>query len=321
MKTISLLYLFLTLPVFLYAQRYELDCEFAKPDELYKWDPKSRKDSLNCVVKDNGIPCATIIIKIVGNNIESPKFGGTIMPKPKAIESQKYCIYMLDDGKHDQYLKIDYPKCAIKEIKAGNDHPIPRFQGGKRYEISIRVKRKGPEEYDPAFKMYLGGGINPLLQWAPTVNVGFDWQRFNMWLSASHSIVSSNKLFVYDAANEQLGTHKFSYLRLGLNAGWEWEPWEQAAPLFSIMPQVGFALDCVYSNKKELDGNGFNAYNFVVGARFALKTNNRRFCFFATPELNLNLGYNPKKNYEEITGNINSLKKSFDIQLGVLYYF
>lgn len=180
-------------------------------------------------------------------------------------------------------------------------------------------KAKGPKSYDPSFKVYVGAGLNPMLQMSPTVDFGFDYKHLNVWLSASHSLNLSKELYVYNNANEQLGSHKYSYLRLGLNVGYELEPWEKI--LFSVMPQAEIAWDQVYSSEKDISGNGFNAYKFVAGARLAFKTNNRHWCFFATPEFNFNLGSKPNNNYDNITRSISGLKKSFDVQVGVLYYF
>ncbi len=193
----------------------------------------------------------------------------------------------------------------------------------KKYGVESMTieKKKEPTEYNSNFNIYAGLGLNTTLQIAPTINIGFDYHHWNVCLSASHSIKTSKDAFVYNTANELLGKHQFHYMRLGLNVGWEWEPWEHKVPLFSIMPQLGIAWDYVYSSEKEISGNGFNAYKFLAGARIALKTNNRHWCFFATPELNLNLGCNPSKNYDNITGSVKDLKKNFDVQLGVLYYF
>lgn len=194
----------------------------------------------------------------------------------------------------------------------------------KKYGVESMIieKKRNRVDYNPEYKLFSGIGINPILQFSPTINIGFDCNRWNVWLSASHSVSSSDAAFVYDSASKLLGKHQYHYLRLGINAGWEWETWERdiSIPLFSFMPQVGIAFDHVYSSEKDISGNGFNAYAFLVGARIALKTNNRHWCFFATPELNLNLGSNPNKNYENITESIKGLKKSFDIQVGVLYY-
>lgn len=193
----------------------------------------------------------------------------------------------------------------------------------KKYGVeSMSIeKKKEPSDYIPQFKVYTGIGFNPLLQLSPTLNFGFDCYRWNVWLSASHSLTTSKKAYVYNSANELLGQHNYHIMRLGLNVGYEFEPWQRKMPLLGIMPQVGIAVDHVYSSEKGINGNGFNAYTFLAGARISLKTNNRHWCFFATPELNLNLGSNPSKNYEYITESISDIKKSFDVQVGVLYYF
>ncbi len=180
---------------------------------------------------------------------------------------------------------------------------------------------KEPKQYDPSFKIYVGAGFNPMLQFAPTVNIGFDCHRVNVWLSASHSLTTSKEAYVYNSANELLGKQNYHYLRLGLNVGYEFELWERKIPLFGIMPQGGIAWDHVYSSGKDISGNGFNAYTLVAGARLAFKTNNRHWCFFATPEFNLKLGSKPSNNYDNITQSISGLKKNFDVQVGVLYYF
>lgn len=193
----------------------------------------------------------------------------------------------------------------------------------KKYGVESMTieKKKEPSDYIPKFKVYTGIGFNPILQWAPAVNIGFDCHRWNVWLSASHSLTTSKEAYVYNSANELLGKHNYHYLRLALNVGYEFEPWKRNMPLFGIMPQVGIALDHVYSSEKEISGNGFNAYKFLAGVRIALKTNNRHWCFFATPELSLNLDSNPSKNYENISESVSDIKKSFDVQVGVLYYF
>lgn len=192
----------------------------------------------------------------------------------------------------------------------------------KKYGVESMIieKKKTPADYNSRFKMYLGFGLNPMLQLAPTVNVGFDCHRVNVWLSASHSLTTSEDAYVYNSAKELLGQHNYHIMRLGLNVGYEIEPWKRKMPLFGIMPQVGIAWDYIYSSEKNISGNGFNSYTFLAGARIALKTNNRHWCFFVNPEFNLNLGSNPSKNYENITLSIKSLKKSFDVQIGVLYY-
>lgn len=226
-----------------------------------------------------------------------------------------------DDAKEITLLHDDFTPLQI----VFSNYGIDRVEGKKVYVINIDVhsekEKKIPVDYNPQFKVYSGIGLNPMLQIAPTFNVGFDCHRVNVWLSASHSLATSEEAYVYNSANELLGQHNYRIMRLGLNVGYEFEPWQRKMPLLGIMPQVGIALDHVYSSEKEISGNGFNAYKFLAGARIALKTNNRHWCFFATPELNLNLGSNPSKNYENITESISSLKKSFDVQVGVLYYF
>lgn len=228
-----------------------------------------------------------------------------------------------DDAKEITLLHDDFTPLRIVFSKYG----IDKVEGKKVYVINIDVHNekegKGPNDYDSNFKVYAGLGINPVFNQIPlSVNVGFDYSHWNVWLSVAHSLASSDeKLYVYNIKNEMQGSHKYSYLRLGLNFGYEWEPWEKVAPLFSIMPQAGIAWDQVYSDQKDINANGFSSYNLVVGARLSLKTNNRRFCFFATPEYNLNLGSKPKSNYEEITNSISSLNPSFGLQFGVLYYF
>lgn len=286
---------------------------------------KTAGDSLNYVIYDtNKRPYATIVVRISdGETPDKLEFSGTINLKNwRKISNSKYRVFMQDDGLHDQILYIDCPRYEQKKIVSNDNF---RFVGGKKYTLSVWTKTdvKGPIDYNPEFKMYSGLGLNPVLQLAPIVNVGFDYYHWNVWLSASYSLAHSEELYVYNTKNELLGSHKYSYLRLGLNVGYEWEPWEKISPLFSVMPQAEIAWDQVYSSQKDVSANGFTAYNVVVGARLAFKTNNRRFCFFATPGYTLNIGSNPKSNFEQITNidDLKSLKPSFDLQVGVLYYF
>ena len=192
----------------------------------------------------------------------------------------------------------------------------------KKYGVEeLLVSGKTPIPYDPSLKFYVGGGINPMLQMAPTVCAGIDWHRLNVWISYAHGFGSSEKLYVYNAQNDLLGTQKYYYKRLALNVGREWELREHIAPMVGIMPHVGITWDNVTSYQKGISGNGFWANNLVAGVRVSLKTRNRRADFFISPEYNMNIVKSSGNNYEEITGRIKSLKRNFDILIGCVVYW
>ena len=281
------------------------------------------QDLSNDKVDLNGEPLAKIIINIP--QLEGAKIKAESGVMESGGDHGSYYAYVTA-GKRDDTKRIEIQHSDIHPLEiVFSDYGIDKVVGKRVYIITVEVhvnpQIRFPIDYNPKFKMHLGIGLNPMLQLAPAVNIGFDCHRWNVWLSASHSLTTSKEAYVYNSANELLGKHNYHYLRFGLNVGYEFEPWKRKMPLFGIMPQVGIALDHVYSSEKEISGNGFNAYKFLAGVRIALKTNNRHWCFFATPELNLNLGSNPNKNYENITGSISNLKKNFDVQVGVLYYF
>lgn len=305
-----------------FAQHREIGWKISDVSiKLKEGEPKTLSDSMSYIIKDtSGEPCATVIVVIQDDKLGILKFGGTLGGRWKKITPNKYCLYVMDDGEHEQRIIIQ--SSTAREIISSDS--IPRFISGRQYYLEVWEKSSdnlGPDLYNPKFKVYVGAGFNPMLQLAPTVNIGFDFHCVNVWFSASHSLTTSEEAYVYNSANELLGKHNYHYLRLGINVGYEFEPWKQKMPLFGFMPQVGIAWDHVYSTEKGISGNGFNAYTFVAGARLALKTNNRHWCFFATPEFNLNLGSKPSNNYDNITQSVSGLKKSFDVQVGVLYYF
>ena len=324
MKYIYIVFLILLSCSSLSAQQ-SLEFKIDNSVTLRQPNAKTAGDSLNYVIYDtNKRPYATIVVRI--SDKETPdklEFSGTINLKNwRKISNSKYRVFMQDDGLHKQILYIDCPRYEQKKIESNDTF---RFVGGKKYTLSVWTKAnevvRGPVDYNPKFKIYLGAGFNPMLQLAPIANIGFDCHRVNVWLSASLlNLTTSDDAYVYNSANELLGKHNYHYLRLGLNVGYEFKLWKRGFPLCGIMPQLGIAWDKV-SSGKSISGNGFNAYKFVAGARLALKTNDRHWCFFATPELNFNLGSKPSNNFDNITQSISDLKKSFDVQVGVLYYF
>lgn len=184
--------------------------------------------------------------------------------------------------------------------------------------IDIKDKRK-PKPYLPNLNVYCGLGINPLLQLSPSINLGIDYKHWNFWSTISHSL-SQSEGYIYNSDNNLLGINEYNILKISVHAGWEWEPWADNIPLFGITPNIGIAWDHVYSNK-EINGNGYDGLNFMIGSRIALKTNNRHYSFFVSPAINFNLYSNPKNNYEIITEEIKELKSTFELQIGAIYYF
>jgi len=279
-------------------------------------------DLSNDRVDNNGEPLAKIVVNI-------PLEGAIIKSESGIMETGgdhgSYFAYVTA-GKRDDTKRIEIRHSDIHPLEiVFSDYGYSKIEGKKVYVITVNVYdtkiKSAPASYNPDLKWFMGLGINTSFQFAPTANLGFDCQHWNLWASFSHSLSSSEELIVYNKDNIEQCKHNYHYMRLSLNAGWEWEPWEDKTPLLGIMPCIGLAWDRIYSKTKDEIGDGFNAYYILVGTRISLKTNNRRFCFFASPSLNLNIGSNPRKNFDIITNEIVDLKSNFDFQIGAIYYF
>lgn len=268
---------------------------------------------------DNRQPLAKIVLYIPLPNV---KFSDDARIKKTGGHTSEYFAFVTAGYRCEtQSIQITHPNAHPLEIifeKFLKD----KISGQNVYEIWVEVDTiSGPKQYNPELKWYTGLGINTSFQFAPTANFGFDCRHWNLWASFSHSLSSSKELVVYNKDNIEQCRHNYHYMRVSLNSGWEWEPWDNKTPLFGIMPCIGLAWDRIYSKTKDEIGDGFNAYYILAGTRISLKTNNRRFCFFASPSLNLNIGSNPRKNFDIITNEIVDLKSNFDIQIGAIYYF
>lgn len=294
--------------------------------EVIRMELDSMNLSINNDVDENGEPLAKIVLYIP---IDSVKIQPETRIKRTGGDHGEYFAFVTagyrDDAKR---IEIQHGKIHPLEIKF-EDWGFPKIEGQKVYRIWVKVdsittyglNQYSPESYDPDLKWFMGLGINTSFQFAPIANFGFDCRHWNLWASFSHSLSTSKELIVYNKDNIEQCRHNYHYMRLSLNAGWEWEPWENKTPLLGIMPCIGLAWDRIYSKTKDEIGDGFNAYYILVGTRISLKTNNRRFCFFASPSLNLNIGSNPRKNFDIITNEIVDLKSNFDLQIGAIYYF
>lgn len=305
-----------------YAQRQDIGMEIQKTSaNLYKGEPKTSEDSLSYEIMDaEGDPCATVIVLVKDDKLGDLKFGGTLGSKWKRISPKQYCLYVMDDGETEQLIIIQ-STTARKEISSDS---IPRFKGGRQYYIEVWEKIEGPtppKPYKPS--PFVGVGFSPVPSLSPSISVGYDFDHINVWLYVSYSLKKWDELFVYDSSNKGLGSHQYKNMRIGINGGYDFELRKDAAPIAGVMPYIGVSWDRFWSPQNDLSLDGFNSYSLNVGLRGALKTNNRRLCFYLSPEIDWNFMNNPQDNYKAIKEQVPSIKREFEIniQIGVLLYF
>lgn len=322
MKKIIIILLYACLSLALYAQRHDIGWTISPSSiELLKGTPTSSRDSLSHIVRDtSGDPCATIIVIIQDDKLGALKFGGTLGGKWKKISPRQYCLYIMDDGETEQRLIIQ-SALVRKEISSDS---IPRFKGGRQYHVELWEILEGPkppQKYNPS--AFIGVGFSPIPSLSPSFSIGYDFNHINVWLYGSYSFKNWDELFVYDSSNKKIGSHKYKNLRIGVNGGYEFELRKDATPIAGIMPYLGASWDRFGSTNSDVPLDGFSSYSLNIGLRGALKTNNRQWCFYISPEIDWNFMNNPKDNYNTITEYIPSIKKQIEIniQFGVLFYF
>lgn len=168
----------------------------------------------------------------------------------------------------------------------------------------------------------------------PSLYVGYKWNNgLNLEGGFGLSLSKSDELYVYNSTGDKVEKHEYckyhTFIRGGLDV-FDYRYYKRKInkewmKSICLMPQLGFAWDCIKGGDNSL--NGYNTFAITLGARLGVKIPIKRnhLVLYATPEV-ATVWNEPKSNYETISANLKQFKQtsdSFDfrVQVGIQLCF
>ncbi len=271
-------------------------------------------------------------VKMINSKMETKPdtiYKYTIFVPKEAIKNKPENLFFTIQTKNGESNEL-----LFDLLKDGIDIKTTYYYGVN--PIKIGISKVGSDDIifkDDSLNNMISLGTNVVLPFPNplallSLNVGYQWKSgWNLEGGLGFTpAATSDKIYVYDKSGENVTPQDYRKYQVYGHVGYDFGKNKD----FCLMPQVGFAWDCITNKtfgKTDTSLNGFNTYSATLGLRLGYKfkiSKTNKLLLYATPEI-AKVWNSPTSNYEVISKNISSLKQTgdgldFRLRIGLQLY-